>query len=124
MIKSFRHKGLKRLYQTGKASGVQATHVSRLRMQLTALDTAQVIDDMDIPGFKLHPHNIKNNKTIDYIFVNCRKRSTEAMVMLKIMTHFQKSFPDRGFSVGEMLIKLGNSHLYFFSSFLLFLKNM
>jgi len=28
---------------------------SRLRMQLTALDTAQEIDDMDIPGFKLHP---------------------------------------------------------------------
>jgi proteic killer suppression protein len=24
-------------------------------MQLTALDTAQSIDDMDIPGFKLHP---------------------------------------------------------------------
>ena len=55
MIKSFRHKGLKRLYETGKASGVQTTHVSRLRMQLTALDTAQEIDDMDIPGFKLHP---------------------------------------------------------------------
>ena len=55
MIKSFRHKGLKRLYEAGKASGVQATHVSRLTMQLTALDTAQSIDDMDIPGFKLHP---------------------------------------------------------------------
>ena len=54
MIKSFRHKGLKRLYETGKASGVQAAHVGRLRMQLTALDTAQGIDDMDIPGFKLH----------------------------------------------------------------------
>ncbi len=24
-------------------------------MQLSALDTAQVIDDMDVPGFKLHP---------------------------------------------------------------------
>lgn len=54
MIKSFRHKGLKRLYETGKASGVQAAHVSRLRMQLTALDTAQEIADMDIPGFRLH----------------------------------------------------------------------
>ncbi len=55
MIKSFRHKGLKRLYETGSASGVQPTHASRLRMQLSALDTAQVIDDMDVPGFKLHP---------------------------------------------------------------------
>jgi proteic killer suppression protein len=55
VIKSFRHKGLKRLYETGKASGVQATHANRIRMQLVALDTSQSIEDMDIPGFKLHP---------------------------------------------------------------------
>jgi len=55
MIKSFRHKGLRQLFQTGSASGVKATHAKRLRMQLAALDTAQTIDDMDIPGFRLHP---------------------------------------------------------------------
>ena len=55
MIKSFKHKGLKRLYETGSASGVQAAHANRLRMQLAALDTAGVIDDMDIPGYRLHP---------------------------------------------------------------------
>jgi len=55
VIKSFRHKGLKKLYETGSTSGIQAKHSNRLRMQLTALDTAQDIDDMDIPGFKLHP---------------------------------------------------------------------
>ena len=55
MIKSFRHKGLKRLYETGSTSGIQAKHSNRLRMQLAALDTARDIDDMDIPGFKLHP---------------------------------------------------------------------
>ena len=54
MIKSFRHKGLKRLFETGAVSGVRASHAKRLRMQLSALDTAQVIDDMDIPGFRLH----------------------------------------------------------------------
>ncbi|WP_348692640.1 type II toxin-antitoxin system RelE/ParE family toxin [Duganella fentianensis] len=54
MIKSFRHKGLKRLFETGNISGVQAMHAKRLRMQLAALDTAQRIDDMDIPGFRLH----------------------------------------------------------------------
>ena len=54
MIKSFRHKGLRSLFESGKAAGVQASHVKRLRMQLAALDTAQVIDDMDIPGFRLH----------------------------------------------------------------------
>ena len=55
MIKSFRHKGLKRLYETSSVSGVQTAHGSRLRMLLVALDTAQEIGDMDIPGFKLHP---------------------------------------------------------------------
>jgi len=34
---------------------VQASHSKRLRMQLAALDTARVIDDMDLPGFRLHP---------------------------------------------------------------------
>jgi proteic killer suppression protein len=54
MIKSFRHKGLRRLFETGSTSGVQARHVKRLRMQLAALDTAKVIADMDVPGFRLH----------------------------------------------------------------------
>ena len=54
MIQSFLHKGLKRFYETGSKSGIQAKHAKRLRMQLTALDTAVTIDDMDIPGFKLH----------------------------------------------------------------------
>jgi toxin HigB-1 len=55
MIKSFRHKGLRRLFETGSTSGIQASQARRLRMQLVALDTAQTIDDMDIPGFRLHP---------------------------------------------------------------------
>lgn len=55
MIKSFRHKGLKKYFETGSKSGIQSKHAKRLRMQLVALDTASVIEDMDIPGFKLHP---------------------------------------------------------------------
>lgn len=55
MIKSFRHKGLRMLFETGSTAGVQAMHAQRLRMQLAALDTAQTVDDMDIPGFRLHP---------------------------------------------------------------------
>ncbi|MDD2408331.1 MAG: type II toxin-antitoxin system RelE/ParE family toxin [Tepidiphilus sp.] len=55
MIKSFRHKGLRRFFETGSTSGIQAAHAKRLRMLLVALETAQTIDDMDIPGFRLHP---------------------------------------------------------------------
>ena len=54
MIKSFRHKGLKRFYETGSTAGIQRRHAKRLRLQLSALDTAQVTDDMNLPGFRLH----------------------------------------------------------------------
>jgi len=54
MIKSFRHKGLRRFYESGSLAGIQPQHAKRLRMQLAALDTAGSVDDMDIPGFRLH----------------------------------------------------------------------
>jgi len=60
MIKSFRHKGLRQFFDTGRAAGIQASHATRLRMQLAALDTAATIDDMDLPGFRLHP--LKGNQ--------------------------------------------------------------
>jgi len=55
VIKSFRHKGLRLFFETGKKSGIQANQATRLRLQLAALDTAQTIDDMDVPGYRLHP---------------------------------------------------------------------
>jgi toxin HigB-1 len=54
MIQSFRHKGLRRFYESGSMSGIQPHHAKRLRMQLAALDTAQSINDMSIAGFRLH----------------------------------------------------------------------
>ena len=55
MIISFKHKGLERFYREGSAKGIQAQHKNKLRMQLAALDTAQAIEDMNIPGYRLHP---------------------------------------------------------------------
>jgi toxin HigB-1 len=54
MIKSFKHKGLEKFYTTGRTSGIQTNHAEKLRMQLAALDTAKDIDDLDIPGYRLH----------------------------------------------------------------------
>ncbi len=54
MIRSFRHKGLGRFFESGTLSGIQAKHAKRLRMQLAALDTAQSVEDMNVPGFRLH----------------------------------------------------------------------
>jgi toxin HigB-1 len=55
VIQSFTHKGLRRFYETGAVSGIQPKHAQRLRMLLAALDTSQVVEDMNAPGFRLHP---------------------------------------------------------------------
>lgn len=60
MIKSFKHKGLEKFYKTGTKKGIQAAHATKLRMQLAALDTAHCIEDLDIPGYRLHP--LKGNR--------------------------------------------------------------
>lgn len=52
MIKKIRHRGLKKLYNTGVASDVFA---DKLRSILGFLDVAAKAKDMDLPGYKLHP---------------------------------------------------------------------
>jgi proteic killer suppression protein len=55
VIKSFRHKGLKRFYETGSRAGIQSSHASRLARQLARLNAASSPRDMNLPGWKLHP---------------------------------------------------------------------
>ena len=55
VIKSFRHSGLKELYEEGRSSRVAQGHVSKLLRILTALDRSSSPSGMDIPGFRLHP---------------------------------------------------------------------
>jgi proteic killer suppression protein len=54
MIRSIRHKGLKRLYDDDDPRGVRAEHVEKVRDILVRLDAAAVMADIDMPGFKLH----------------------------------------------------------------------
>lgn len=51
----------------------------------------------------------KQGRIIEYVHINCRKRSTDAMVLLGILNHFDSRFPDRGFSIEEMLDVLKSS---------------
>ena len=54
MIQSFRHKGLKRLYEDNEPRGLPAEHLTKLRNILARLDAAGSAEDMDLPGFNLH----------------------------------------------------------------------
>ena len=55
MIRSIRHKGLRRLYQDDDRRGVMSQHAEKLRDILARLDAAHAVVDMDLPGFRLHP---------------------------------------------------------------------
>jgi len=55
MILSIRHKGLKRLHDDDDPRGVIAEHAPKLRDILARLDAATTVEDMDVPGFRLHP---------------------------------------------------------------------
>ena len=54
MIASFKHKGLKRLFESDDRSKVSAELVEKLRLILTALENALTIEDLDQPAFRLH----------------------------------------------------------------------
>jgi proteic killer suppression protein len=54
MIVSIRHKGLRLYFEKGDASRLQPQHVSKIRLILTRLHAANVIGDMNIPGYSLH----------------------------------------------------------------------
>ena len=60
MIQKFKHKGLKRLFESGVSSGVDPQHVDRIRKILALLETAETLEDMDLPGLGLHP--LKGNR--------------------------------------------------------------
>ena len=55
MIIRFRHKGLKSFFHTGSTAGIQPAQSKRLRLILTALNQAGSIQDLNLPGLRLHP---------------------------------------------------------------------
>ena len=54
LIVSFKHKGLKRLFEDDDRSKVQQEHVAKLVRMLAALDTAARVEELDAPGWAMH----------------------------------------------------------------------
>ena len=55
MIKSFEHKGLQAFVETGNKAGIQPHHAPKLARLLARLHAAKVPEDMNVPGWRLHP---------------------------------------------------------------------
>ncbi|SFL32955.1 proteic killer suppression protein [Nitrosomonas aestuarii] len=54
MIDNFRHRGLKRLYQTGDKSKLRPDIADKAERFLSVLDEADCLDDINLPGYGLH----------------------------------------------------------------------
>ena len=54
MIASFKHRGLKALYDGRTARRVAPEHIQKLRDILGVIDRCQRTQDVDLPGLRLH----------------------------------------------------------------------
>ncbi len=54
MIKTFKHRGLKRLFELGDQSKVSAKYLARIEDVLARLDIADTPNFLDLPGYELH----------------------------------------------------------------------
>ena len=55
MIASFKHRGLKRLYELGDRSRIGADLINKVENILATLDAADTPQSLDLPGYRLHP---------------------------------------------------------------------
>lgn len=55
MIGSFKDRRLRRLYDSGDRSKLTPEHVERIENILARLDAAADVEDINLPGFRLHP---------------------------------------------------------------------
>lgn len=55
MVKTFRHKGLEKLYETSNHQSVSPEHAKRLQIILARLDASASHEDTNLPGLRLHP---------------------------------------------------------------------
>jgi len=55
MIKSFKHKGLEKFFCNADACGIQTQMAARIDRMLDAIDQAQDVNELALPGWYLHP---------------------------------------------------------------------
>jgi proteic killer suppression protein len=55
LIKSYRHKSLRKFHESGETKGIKAQQIKRIQIILTRLEAAADASDMDLPGLRLHP---------------------------------------------------------------------
>ena len=54
MIKGFKHKALRRLFEKGEYKGLNPDHIERLENILLMLSVAESLEDLNLPSLRLH----------------------------------------------------------------------
>jgi len=53
-IKTFKHKGLRKFFESGSKAGIQAAHAKKIKLILDLLNSAMEVKDMNFPGSDFH----------------------------------------------------------------------
>lgn len=64
MIRGFRHRGLADIFRTGKSSRVRPDLIGRALRRLDALNAAQRLSELQVPGFDFH--QLRGHKPMRY----------------------------------------------------------
>ena len=54
MIENFKHRGLRRFYENGDRSGLNAEHAPKIKVILSMLDAAETPEEMAVAMFRFH----------------------------------------------------------------------
>lgn len=55
MIQSFKNKALENLFLEDSTRGIPSELEKKIRIRLEVLDSVSIIEDIALPGYKLHP---------------------------------------------------------------------
>ena len=77
MIESFKHKGLRQLFENDNPRGINAEHLRKIKQILAVLDAAEAIEALQLPTFRLHP--LKGSQGI---LGNHRARELESYISI------------------------------------------
>ncbi|MBK2124262.1 type II toxin-antitoxin system RelE/ParE family toxin, partial [Fangia hongkongensis] len=80
MIKTFKHKGLKQLWEHGVSRGVQQKHVEKLLSILTALDNISNEQEILTLFYRLRPHQLHGKRNSWALDVNGNWRLTFELI--------------------------------------------
>jgi toxin HigB-1 len=64
MIRTFRHGGLKKFFETGNSKGLAADATKKIQIRLNVLNRARELRDIALPGFGFHP--LKGHRKGEY----------------------------------------------------------